>query len=460
MNNNNLDSSEPIVEPTQQSIDSWLKEHNIDEIEAIIPDMTGTARGKIIPAHKYSEEAGMRLPEAIFLQTVTGDLPKDESAINPAEIDMVLKPDPKSWRTVPWAKDPTALVIHDCFYADNSPVDISPRYVLRRVLEVYQQQGWQPIVAPELEFYLVKPNTDSDYPLEPPIGRSGRAEAGRQSFSIDAVNEFDPLFEDVYDYCEAQRIGIDTLIHEAGAAQMEVNLLHGDPLELADQAFLFKRVLRESALRHDMYATFMGKPMENEPGSAMHIHQSVVDTATGNNIFSKNDGEASELFSWHIGGLQKYLPQAMALLAPNVNSYRRITRYLSAPINVEWGYDNRTAGLRVPLSSPQARRVENRVAGADANPYLAIAASLACGYLGMMEKIDPRKPVKESAYDLPYELPRNLERSLLNLLDCEPLRRLFGDRFVRTYNAVKESEFEAFLHVISSWEREHLLLNV
>ncbi len=460
MNNNNSNRPKTVVEPTKQSIHAWLTEHYIDEIEAIIPDMTGIARGKIIPAHKYSEDIGMRLPEGIFLQTVTGDFPKDESAINPAEIDMVLRPDPNSWRMVPWTKDPTALVIHDCFYADNSPVDISPRYVLRHILDIYAQQGWQPVVAPELEFYLVKPNTDSDYPLEPPIGRSGRAEAGRQSFSIDAVNEFDPLFEDVYDYCEAQRIGIDTLIHEAGAAQMEVNLLHGDPLELADQAFLFKRVLRESALRHQMYATFMGKPMENEPGSSMHIHQSVVDVKTGKNIFSREDGEASELFSWHIGGLQKYLPQAMALLAPNVNSYRRITRYLSAPINVEWGYDNRTAGLRVPLSSPQARRVENRVAGADANPYLAIAASLACGYLGMMEKIEPRDPVKESAYKMPFELPRNLERSLINLMECEPLTSLLGERFVRTYNAVKESEYEAFLHVISSWEREHLLLNV
>ncbi|MDH3694645.1 MAG: glutamine synthetase family protein [Gammaproteobacteria bacterium] len=439
---------------------AWLTEHYIDEIEAIIPDMTGIARGKIIPAHKYSEDIGMRLPEGIFLQTVTGDFPRDESAINPAEIDMVLRPDPNSWRMVPWAKDPTALVIHDCYYADNSPVDISPRYVLRHILELYEQQGWRPVIAPELEFYLVKPNTDSDNPLEPPIGRSGRAETGRQSFSIDAVNEFDPLFEDVYDYCEAQHIEIDTLIHEAGAAQMEVNLLHGDPLELADQAFLFKRVLRESALQHKMYATFMGKPMENEPGSSMHIHQSVVDVKSGNNIFSREDDEASELFSWHIGGLQTYLPQAMALLAPNVNSYRRITRYLSAPINVEWGYDNRTAGLRVPLSPPQARRVENRVAGADANPYLAIAASLACGYLGMMEKIKPREPVHESAYNLPFELPRNLERSLINLMDCDPLKKLLGERFVRTYNAVKESEYEAFLHVISSWEREHLLLNV
>src|SRR5690606_13214119 len=211
---------------------------------------------------------------------------------------------------------------------------------------------WDPVVAPEFEFYLIEPNTDSDYPLKPPIGRSGRPEIGRQSYSIAAVNEFDPLFDDMYAFCEAQDIEIDTLIHEDGAAQMEINLLHGDALSLADQVFIFKRTAREVALRHKMYATFMAKPMEREPGSAMHIHQSVIDRASGRNIFSTDSGEPSALFYAHIAGMQKYLPAAMSLLAPNVNSYRRITRYHSAPINTHWGYDNRTAGLRVPMSNP------------------------------------------------------------------------------------------------------------
>ena len=182
------------------------------------------------------------------------------------------------------------------------------------------------------------------------MGRSGRAEPGRQSYSIAAVNEFDPLFDDIYQFCEDQDIEIDTLIHEDGPAQMEINLIHGNALDLADQAFLFKRTAREAALRHKMYATFMAKPHAKEPGSAMHIHQSVVDRKTRKNIFSNPDGTPSQLFFSHIGGLQKYLPAAMALFCPNVNSYRRLTRYLSAPINVQWGYDNRTAGLRVPMS--------------------------------------------------------------------------------------------------------------
>jgi glutamine synthetase len=441
-------------------IKQFLKDHGISEVEAIIPDLAGVARGKLVPAEKYVEEEGMRLPESIFLQTVTGDYPRDDTAINPSEIDIVLKADPATMRVVPWAAEPTAQVIHDCYYSDGRPVPLAPRYVLRRVLDLYASQGWEPVIAPELEFFLVEPNIDSDYPLKPPVGRSGRPENGRQSYSIAAVNEFDPLFDDVYAFCEAQEIEIDTLIHEAGAAQMEINLLHGPALALADQAFLFKRTAREAALRHKMYATFMAKPMAKEPGSAMHLHQSVVDIRTRQNIFSAPDGTPTGLFFSHIAGLQRYLPAAMSLFAPNVNSYRRVTPHNSAPINVHWGYDNRTAGLRVPMSGPAARRVENRVGGADANPYLAMAASLACGYLGMIEGLKPTEPISGSAYELPFQLPRTMAEALRLLRECRPLVELFGERFVIAYAAVKECEHEAFLQVISAWEREHLLLNV
>jgi glutamine synthetase len=445
---------------TTSPIRQFLKDHGISEVEAIIPDMAGVARGKVVPAEKYIEEEGMRLPESIFLQTVTGEYPADESAISPSEIDIVLKADPATIRVVPWAAEPTAQVIHDCFYGDGRPVPMAPRYVLRRVLDLYATHGWEPVIAPELEFFLVEPNIDSDYPLKPPIGRSGRPEIGRQSYSIAAVNEFDPLFDDVYAFCEAQEIEIDTLIHEAGAAQMEINLLHGEPLALADQAFMFKRTAREAALRHKMYATFMAKPHAKEPGSAMHLHQSIVDVKTRQNIFSAADGAPTSLFFSHIAGLQRYLPAAMSLFAPNVNSYRRTTPHNSAPINVHWGYDNRTAGLRIPMSSPAARRVENRLGGADANSYLAMAASLACGYLGMVEGLKPTEPISGSAYDLPFQLPRTLAEALRLLRECRPLVDLFGERFVSAYAAVKESEHEAFLQVISAWEREHLLLNV
>ncbi|MBF0307473.1 MAG: glutamine synthetase [Alphaproteobacteria bacterium] len=439
----------------------WIREHRIAEVECLVPDMSGIARGKILPASKFmgiQDDRGLRLPESIFVQTVTGEYP-EEDVTSEANGDIYLRPDPSTLRLVPWYDEPTAQVISDCYYNDGSPVEISPRHVLRRVLKLYESRGWHPIVAPELEFFLVKMNTDPDYPLEPPNGRSGRPEIGRQSYGIDAVNEFDPLFEDVYNYCEKQGIDIDTLSHEAGAGQMEINFNHGEPLALADQVFMFKRTVRQVALRRQVFATFMAKPMQNEPGSAMHIHQNLLD-GEGVNLFATPTGEDTELFRWHIGGLRKYLPAAMLLFAPNVNSYRRLVPDFDAPINVHWGRDNRTVGLRVPVSGPAGRRVENRLAGADANPYLALAGSLACGWLGMAEKLDPGKPIEGSGYTRAHSLPRHLPDALGKLASAKPLRDVLGEDFIEAFTAVKEAEWDAYQRVVSSWEREYLLLNV
>jgi glutamine synthetase len=444
-------------------IEDFLKEHRIDEVECLLPHISGIARGKILPAERFVKGLAtnaLRIPEQIFIQTVTGDYPLEDTVTDPATSDVYLVPDPTTIRLVPWYPEPTAQVICDAFYFDGSPVVISARGLLHRMLALYDAQGWTPIVAPELEFYLVATNADPDYPLEPPIGRSGRRETGRQSYGVDAVNEFDPLFEDVYDYCEAQGIDVDTLTHEGGAAQMEMNFNHGPAMLLADQAFLFKRTVREAAFRHKVYATFMAKPMEREPGSSMHIHQSILETKSGRNLFATKNGKDSKLFHHYIAGLQKYLPAVMPLLAPNVNSYRRLTPDSDAPINTHWGYDNRTVGLRVPHSEPADRRVENRLAGADANSYLAIAASLACGYLGMTEKLKARAPVQGSAYRLAHTLPRTQYDALSRFAASRAIKTLFGARFIAAVTLVKDTELLAYQQVISSWEREHLLLNV
>ncbi|SIQ56733.1 MULTISPECIES: glutamine synthetase family protein [Acidiphilium] len=440
----------------------WFNEHRITEVECLVPDITGIPRGKIMPAQKFHQGGAPRLPESVFIQSVTGEYPDDPDDIlsDPAIIDIKLIADPSTVRLVPWAHEPTAQIIHDCHYANGKPVPIAPRQVLRQVMSLYAERGWKPVLAPELEFYLVGRNTDPDYPLVPPIGRSGRQETGRQAYSIDAVNEFDPLFEEMYDFCEIQELDLDTLIHEEGAAQVEINFLHGDPLNRADQVFLFKRTVREVALRHDIYATFMAKPMGQEPGSAMHVHQSVVDAETGENLFADRDGKPSALFLSFIGGLQKYIPAIMPIFAPNVNSYRRLTRFSNAPINLQWGHDNRTCGLRVPFGEPSAMRVENRVPGADANPYLAFAASLACGFLGMTEGLGATPPFKGSAYSQPYSLPRELSHALEMMEQSRPLNDILGEKLVQVFVAVKRLEYETYLRVISSWEREHLLLNV
>ncbi len=440
----------------------WLRARTIDDIECMVPDQAGVARGKMMPTEKFFSGPVMTMPSSIFSQTISGDYPPEDDDFqhDPTDSDLFFKPDLSTLTSVPWETDPTAQIIHDAFDRDGNPVDVAPRQVLKRIVGLYAEQGWVPVVAPEIEFYLVKPNTDPDYPLEPPIGRSGRPEIGRQSFSIAAMNEFDDLIDDIYDFSEAQGLEIDTLIHEEGAAQMEINLRHGDPVQLADQVFLFKRTIREAALRHNMYATFMAKPMSQEPGSALHIHQSIVDKKTGRNIFSDTEGEPTPAFFSFIAGQQRYIPNVMCIMAPYVNSYRRLARFSAAPINLHWGYDNRTVGLRVPYSPPQARRVENRVPSSDANPYLTIAASLACGLLGMRKSLTPEAPIEGSARDLPFSVPRGLLEAVELFTEDGDLVDLLGRDFVATYRAVKQSEFETFMRVISSWEREYLLLNV
>lgn len=440
----------------------WLDDRGLEDIECIVPDIAGVARGKMMPVAKFVDAPVMSIPGSIFTQTITGEYPDDDDdfQVDDADGDIRLVPDYSTLAVVPWASDPTAQIIHDAYHQDGRPVEIAPRQLLRRIIDLYEKKGWKPIVAPELEFYLVERNQDPDYPLKPPIGRSGRPESGRQSYSIAAVNEFDDLFDDIYDFSETQGLEIDTLIHEEGAAQMEINLRHGDPLALADQVFLFKRTIREAAVRHNMYATFMAKPIAGEPGSAMHIHQSVVDVETGQNIFSTPDGGPTREFFHFIGGQQKFLPAVMCMLAPYVNSYRRLMRKSAAPVNVHWGYDNRTVGLRVPNSSPAARRVENRVPSSDANPYLAIAASLACGWIGMVQGLNPGDPVEGSAYDLDFGLPRGLLEAVALFEECDEMIDIFGKSFSSTYRAIKQAEFETFMRVISPWEREFLLLNV
>lgn len=444
---------------------SYLKENKITEVECVISDMTGIARGKIAPVAKFIDEKGMRMPESVLLQTVTGDYVDDEvydSLLDKADIDFVCVPDDKAIFMLPWCIEATAQVIHDTYDKMGNPIELSPRNLLKKVLKLYEDKGWKPVVAPEMEFYLTKPNEDPDIPLSPPIGRSGRRESGRQSFSIDAANEYDPLFEDMYDWCEAQGLDIDTLIHEEGTAQMEINFSHGDALSLADQVFVFKRTLREAALKHNVCATFMAKPVTDEPGSAMHIHQSVVDAKTGKNIFTNEDGTKSAKFLSYIGGLQKYIPELLPLMAPNVNSFRRFLPGTSAPVNLEWGDENRTCGLRIPESSPQNRRIENRIAGADANSYLAIAATLLCGFMGMVEDVKPSTPVQGRANEnrLGNSLPLTLEEALAVMSESLAVREYLGETFTNGYIAVKQADLENYRRVISSWEREFLLLTV
>ncbi len=441
----------------------WLSWRGIEDIECITPDLAGVPRGKMMPSSKFTTETSLALPNAVFRQTISGEYPEETGDFrhDPLDSDLKLVPDLSTLSDVPWETDPTAQVICDMVSIKGEAITYTPRNLLRHVVSLYAAKGWKPVVAPEIEFYLVAQNTDPDYPLQTPKGRSGRAISGGQAYSIAGINEFDELVDDIYHYSEKQGLEIDTLIHEEGPSQLEINLRHGDPLELADQVFLFKRTIREAALNHDMYATFMAKPIEGLAGSAMHIHQSIINKKTGQNIFTAADGTETPEFFHFIGGMQRYVPALLVMMAPYVNSYRRLTPGYSAPVNTAWGYDNRTTAFRVPPSSPAARRVENRLPSSDANPYLALAASLAAGYLGMTKKIKPTEASALSNYDSNLvNLPRGLLEAVALFEAEKDLREVLGPEFVAIYSGVKRGEFETFMQVISPWEREFLLMNV
>lgn len=451
---------------TMNNIAEWLNNNNVRHVQCLLSDHTGVARGKVLPVEKFISEQGCRLGETILLQSIVGGYAAGDvlwSLSDPRDVDMLLKPDASACYLLPWTDDNTAMIIHDCYTPKDKEVTFSPRNLLKKVIKLYTAQGWKAVVAPEMELYLTQTCTDENQELQVPTGKSGRVEAGRQSFGIDAISEFDPLMKDIYAWAKIQGLGLDVVVHEEGRGQFEFNFNHGDPLMLADQVFTFKRTVKAAAQKHGITATFMAKPICGQPGSAMHIHQSVVDINTGENIFADDysDSGFSDLFSYYLGGLQKFIPEVMPMFAPNVNSYRRFLTGESVPVNLHWGIENRTVGLRVPDAPSAAKRVENRIAGADANPYLAIAATLICGYIGMMEKITPSAETTTRANSkLSDCLPLNIELAIDLMANSEVIKHYLGEEFVRGFTATRAADYNHYKSEISAWERRFLLTNV
>ena len=450
---------------TMNKIQDWLEKNDVKQVQCVVGDHTGVPRGKVLPVEMFINEQGCRLAETILLQSVVGGYAAGDvlwSLSDPRDVDMILKPDATACYVLPWEDEATAMIIHDSYTPSDDAVTFSPRNVLKKVIDLYNQQGWQAVVAPEMELYLTKTCADENQDLQVPAGKSGRIEAGRQSFSLDAISEFDPLMKDIYAWGHKQGLGLDVVVHEEGRGQFEFNFNHGDPLKLADQVFVFKRTVKAAAAKHGITATFMAKPISGEPGSAMHVHQSVVDIESGENIFADDSDEGfSDLFKYYLGGLQKFTPQVMPMLAPNVNSYRRFSTGESVPVNLLWGVENRTVGLRVPNAPKQATRVENRIAGADTNPYLAIAATLLCGYIGMMEKVVPSTETTSRANgELSKDLPLNIELAIEMMANSETMKKYLGEEFVRGFTATRQADCDHYKNEISAWERRFLLTTV
>lgn len=432
----------------------------IDEVECVTPDLNGVPRGKVMTAEGFIEGRRLQMARGVLLQCIMGGYPPARF-YGSDDGDLALVPDPAQLHRVPWSDQPRALAICDADELTGASCTLSTRGQLKSVLTRYAEYGLTPVVATELEFFVFAPNPDPLQAFVPPVGLDGRRELGHSAFSISSNNGLRPFFTEVYACMAALGLPRDTFMHEMGVSQFEINLLHGDPLLLADQTFLFKHLLKEVALKHGVIVVCMAKPLANTPGSSMHLHQSVVDAVSGRNVFSAEDGQSTPTFRHFIGGLQACMADFTALFAPNVNSYQRLFHPFASPNNACWSYDNRAAGLRIPASAPSARRVENRLPGADANPYLVIAASLAAGLYGIERGIEPTAAV-QGEIQVPEELtlPCTLQAALERLKCSHLAKELFGHEFIEGYIASKTMELTSFLDEITPWERRVLAAQI
>lgn len=426
-----------------------------DHLELLVADASGLPRGKVIKGAAFDEDHLPHLPAAIFFQTLTGTYAEVMHNYDPKDEDLLLQPDWTTYTDMPWKSGSHGQVICQSIDKTGAAVAFDPRNALARVLARYESLGLTPVVAPEAEFYLLKPSTDANAPFAPASGIDGRADCGNEAFSIDALAKYQPLLDLLYDRCDQAGLALSATVHEMGPAQIELNVEHGDALSRADQLFLLKRLVKGCALEQGATASFMAKPIEGAPGSGLHVHCSLYDD-DNRNLFTLNKGQAPEKLLNFIAGLQHYLPPSFALITPSPNSYKRFVPDLSAPINLEWGYDNRTTGLRVPYSPDQDGRIESRVAGADANPYLFIAATLACGLLGIEKGLRPTPPTEEDAYEQPANFPQGLAHSLDALANNEEMIDLIGKPCIDAYIGVKRSELEHHNNEINPWERRYL----
>ena len=425
-------------------------------IDLLITDANGVPRGKTLEAEAIDEAYLPRMAEAVSFQCIHGNYAEETmDAFNPKDEDLVLSPDWSTYRPIPWKDEDIGQVICEALDKDGEPLPYDCRNVLKRVLARYEALGLTPIIAPEIEFYLLSAPRRGDLELEPGSGFDGSDEFGGEAFSFDALDRYGPFVSYVQEMSEASSLDLAAIVHEVGAGQIELNVRHGPALDVADQMVLLKRLVKSCGLEHGYLASFMAKPSTDLPGSGLHLHCS-LQNAAGENLFTLEEDRAPAALRYFIGGLQTYLPEVFALLAPNINSYKRFAGDLSMPINLEWGYDNRTTGLRVPYGPAEEGRVETRVIGADANPYLMIAAILAAGLLGIESEVKPTAASEEDCWEKTTNLPDNLDQALTNLDGSEKMAEMMGREFLDVFASIKRNELQDYNNRISSWEVSYL----
>jgi glutamine synthetase len=423
--------------------------------EIIYTGLSGVPRGKRLRRHELMPlyENGRFLPSSLVVTDITGrDVEETGFIWDDGDKDRIGRPAPGRLTMAPWLGGDIAQVPLSVFDADGTPIDLDPRHVLARVIDRFEADGLTPVVACELEFFLLDAARDA----------SGRVQLARwpgsrqrptqhDQYSLEEMAEAMPLLRELWGACDTLGVPLEGAISEYAPGQLEITLKHhADAMRAADDAILYKRAARGVALRHGYEITFMAKPFAEHAGSGMHMHVS-VNEAKGKNIFADASPEGAPTLRHAVGGMKKLLADSMAILAPNANSYRRFKANTYAPVAPVWGVNNRTCAFRVPAGGPETRHIEHRVAGADAHPALALAVLLAGVHHGLSAKLDPGPPITGNGYETgegAERIPTNWFAAVDQFAQSELLMDYLGERFVRTFATVKRAEQARFQSVI------------
>ncbi len=429
---------------------AFLKAHpEISSVDALLADLSGIVRGKRYPIDHLAKlyGGGVGIPASVFLlDTMGASHDPAGRGFSDGDPDAEVHVVPGSLKPVPWAGRPSCQVMLTLKEGDGTPYPFEPRNVLGRVVERFRGLGLSPVVAFELEFYLIDRTRGAEGAPQPPVSPlTGERDAATQVYGMAEVDAYAALLDEATAACAAQDIPTTAITAEYAPGQFEINLSHvPDPVRAADHCVLFKRAVKAVARRHGVQATFMAKPYLDETGSGTHLHISLRDE-TGRNVFDGGAAPASATLEHAVGGILELMPESMAVLAPNVNSFRRFQPNAFVPIRRSWGYENRSTALRIPLGQGEARRIEHRVAGADANPYLALATALAGIHHGITKEVAPPPAFEGNAgFAFDEDLPFRPRRALARMLDSDVLADYFGAEYLRIYAACKSEELDAF----------------
>ncbi|ELY4299675.1 glutamine synthetase [Cronobacter turicensis] len=447
-----------------REVNAYLERYPLTEyVDVMLTDLNGCFRGKRIPVTGLLKiEKGCYFPASVFAMDILGNV-VEEAGLGQDLGEPDRRCVPVAGSLVPSATDPEYLgqLLLTMQDEDGTPFDVEPRNVLNRLWQQLRQRGLRPVVAVELEFYLIDRQRDAEGYLQPPCA-PGTQDRNTQSqvYSVDNLDRFADVLSDIDELARMQQIPADGAVAEASPGQFEINLHHTDNvLQACDHALALKRLVRLVAEKHGMQATFMAKPYEEHAGSGMHIHISIVDD-NGQNVLALPDGDDSALLKQALAGMIDMMPASMALLAPNVNSYRRFQPGMYVPTQASWGHNNRTVALRIPCGDRDSHRVEYRVAGADANPYLVMSAVLA----GIVHGLENDLPLPEAVEGNGLEqegtpFPIRQSDALYEFQVHPAMRERLGARFCEVFHACKNDELIQFERLITETEIEWMLKN-